>query len=74
MFTAFSYAELASAIPEAGGGYPLSSGPCARPWVSLAGWMLWFAYTVACALYAVGFGGYFVELLGGYWPCGYTTL
>jgi amino acid transporter/nucleotide-binding universal stress UspA family protein len=25
--------------------------------------MLWFAYTVACSLYAVGFGGYFVELL-----------
>jgi amino acid transporter/nucleotide-binding universal stress UspA family protein len=30
--------------------------------------MLWFAYTVACSLYAVGFGGYFVELLDGYFP------
>ncbi len=25
-----------------------------------AGWMLWFAYTVACGLYALGFAGYFV--------------
>ncbi len=40
----------------------------------LAGWMLWFAYTVACALYAVGFGGYFVELLGSYWPAAHGAL
>jgi amino acid transporter len=40
----------------------------------LAGWMLWFAYTVACALYAVGFGGYFIELLGSYWPAAHGAL
>jgi amino acid transporter/nucleotide-binding universal stress UspA family protein len=74
MFTAFSYAELASAIPEAGGGYSFVKRAMPPSLGFLAGWMLWFAYTVACALYAVGFGGYFVELLSGYWPGAYDTL
>ena len=74
MFTAFSYAELASAIPEAGGGYSFVKRAMPRALGFLAGWMLWFAYTVACALYAVGFGGYFVELLSGYWPAAHEAL
>jgi amino acid transporter len=74
MFTAFSYAELASAIPEAGGGYSFVKRAMPAGLGFLAGWMLWFAYTVACALYAVGFGGYFVELLGGYWPAAQSLL
>jgi amino acid transporter/nucleotide-binding universal stress UspA family protein len=67
-FTAFSYAELASTIPEAGGGYAFVKR--AFPGVTgfISGWMLWFAYTVACSLYARGFGGYFVELLESYFP------
>ncbi len=73
-FTAFSYAELASAIPEAGGGYSFVKRAMPPALGFLAGWMLWFAYTVACALYAVGFGGYFVELLGSYWPAAHDTL
>ncbi len=73
-FTAFSYAELASAIPEAGGGYSFVKRAMPRLIGFLAGWMLWFAYTVACALYAVGFGGYFVELLGSYWPAAHQAL
>jgi amino acid transporter/nucleotide-binding universal stress UspA family protein len=73
-FTAFSYAELASAIPEAGGGYSFVKRAMPAFVGFLAGWMLWFAYTVACALYAVGFGGYFVELLGTYWPATYDAL
>ena len=28
----------------------------------VAGWMLWFAYTVACSLYALGFAGYFLSI------------
>jgi amino acid transporter/nucleotide-binding universal stress UspA family protein len=70
-FTAFSYAELASSIPEAGGGYAFVKR--AFPGVTgfVSGWMLWFAYTVACSLYAVGFGGYFVELLESYFPTVY---
>jgi amino acid transporter/nucleotide-binding universal stress UspA family protein len=74
MFTAFSYAELASAIPEAGGGYSFVKRAMPSALGFLAGWMLWFAYTVACALYAVGFGGYFVELLAGYWPAAHQAL
>lgn len=67
-FTAFSYAELASSIPEAGGGFAFVKR--AFPGVTgfVSGWMLWFAYTVACSLYAVAFGGYFVELLESYFP------
>lgn len=73
-FTAFTYAELASAIPEAGGGYSFVKRAMPSSLGFLAGWMLWFAYTVACALYAVGFGGYFIELLGSYWPAAYDAL
>ena len=73
-FTAFSYAELASAIPEAGGGYSFVKRAMPPALGFLAGWMLWFAYTVACALYAVGFGGYVIELLGSYWPAGHSAL
>ncbi len=66
LFTALSYAELASAIPEAGGGYSFVQR--AMPgWAGyLAGWMLWFAYIVACSLYALGFSGYFLEFLAKY--------
>lgn len=73
-FTAFTYAELASAVPEAGGGYSFVKRAMPGAVGFLAGWMLWFAYTVACALYAVGFGGYFVELLGSYWPAAHEAL
>lgn len=66
LLTAFAYAELASAIPRAGGGYSFvrMAFPGATGFV--AGWMLWFAYTVACGLYALGFAGYFWEFLHKY--------
>ena len=68
LLTAFAYAELASAIPKAGGGYSFvkMAYPGAVGFVS--GWMLWFAYTVACSLYALGFAGYFWEFLHKYIP------
>jgi amino acid transporter len=68
LLTAFAYAELASAIPRAGGGYSFvrMAFPGAAGFVS--GWMLWFAYTVACSLYALGFAGYFWEFLHKYLP------
>jgi len=66
LITAFTYAELASAIPEAGGGYAFAKHAFPGILGFLSGWMLWFAYSVACALYAVGFGGYFMELLHSY--------
>ena len=71
LLTAFAYAELASAIPRAGGGYSFvrMAFPGATGFV--AGWMLWFAYTVACSLYALGFAGYFWEFFHKYFP-GFT--
>ncbi|NIR49745.1 amino acid permease, partial [candidate division KSB1 bacterium] len=72
LLTAFAYAELASAIPRAGGGYSFvrMAFPGAAGFV--AGWMLWFAYTVACSLYALGFAGYFWEFFHKYTP-GFTS-
>ncbi len=72
LLTAFSYAELASAIPRAGGGYSFVRMAFPGAVGFLSGWMLWFAYTVACSLYALGFAGYFWELLHKYFP-GFTA-
>lgn len=68
MFTAFTYMELSSAIPEAGGGFSYISRAF-RPWVGfIAGWMLWMAIVISCALFALGFGGYLWELFNLYLP------
>lgn len=66
MFTALAYAELGSAIPEAGGGYLWVKH--ALPSINgfLSGWMSWFAHAVAGSLYALGFGAYFGLLLESY--------
>jgi amino acid transporter/nucleotide-binding universal stress UspA family protein len=63
LFTASAYAELGGSIPEAGGGYLWVKGSLPQPSGFLAGWMSWMAHSVACSLYAVGFGAYFGEVL-----------
>jgi amino acid transporter/nucleotide-binding universal stress UspA family protein len=68
LFTALSYAELASAIPEAGGGYSYIKKVMPNSLAFMSGWMLWFAYIVACGLYAKGFGSYFIEFFRRYVP------
>ncbi len=68
LFTALSYAELASAIPEAGGGYSYIKKVMPNSIAFISGWMLWFAYIVACSLYAKGFGSYFLEFFERYIP------
>jgi amino acid transporter/nucleotide-binding universal stress UspA family protein len=68
LLTAFAYAELASAIPRAGGGYSYVRMAFPGALGFTAGWMLWFAYTVACSLYALGFAGYFWEFFLKYLP------
>ena len=68
LLTAFAYAELAAAIPEAGGGYAFVRRAFPGAVGFTAGWMLWFAYTVACSLYALGFAGYFWEFFLKYIP------
>ncbi len=68
LLTAFAYAELASAIPRAGGGYSFVRAAFPGALGFTAGWMLWFAYTVSCSLYALGFAGYFWEFFLKYAP------
>ena len=58
LFTAMSYAELSSAIPRAGGAYNFARVGFGRGTSFLAGWMEWFASSVAGSLYAVTFGIY----------------
>ncbi|RMG48651.1 MAG: amino acid permease [Acidobacteria bacterium] len=60
--TAMVYAELGSAIPEAGGGYLWVKEGLPAWNAFMAGWMSWFAHAVAGSLYALGFGSY-VELV-----------
>jgi amino acid transporter len=65
-FTGLSYAELASAIPKSGGGYAFVREVFDDLPSFLMGWMLWFAYMIAGALYALGFAPNFLELLHVY--------
>jgi APA family basic amino acid/polyamine antiporter len=63
IFTAMAYAELGSAIPEAGGGYMWVREGLPRPNAFISGWMAWFAHIIAGSLYAVGFGSFLASLL-----------
>jgi amino acid transporter len=61
LFSAMAYAELSSAIPRAGGAYNFARIAFGRGTSFLAGWMEWFASSVAGSLYAVTFGLYTVQ-------------
>ena len=63
LFTAMSYAELGSAMPEAGGGYLWVREGLRRPNAFISGWMAWLAHIIAGSLYAVGFGSFFISLM-----------
>jgi APA family basic amino acid/polyamine antiporter len=63
LFTAMTYAELGSALPEAGGGYGWIRAGLPRPNAFISGWMAWFAHMIAGSLYAIGFGSFFAHLL-----------
>lgn len=60
---ALVYAELGSAMPEAGGGYVWARAGLGETQGFFSGWMSWFAAAVAGSLYSLGFGAYFVTLL-----------
>jgi len=66
LLTGLSYAELGAAIPAAGGGYSFVREGLSRFWGFIAGWISWFSNSVACSLYAVIFGTFFIELLGNF--------
>ena len=61
--TALAYAELGSAMPQAGGGYVWCKESMPGPSGFVAGWMDWFAHTIAGSLYALGFAAYFALIL-----------
>jgi amino acid transporter/nucleotide-binding universal stress UspA family protein len=63
LFTAMSYAELGSCYHDAGGGYLWVKEGLPKWNGFLSGWMSWLAHSVACSLYALGFGAYFEHLL-----------
>ena len=68
LLTAMSFAELASAFPESGGSYVFAKKVFPIGGAFVAGWVLWFAYVAACALYSLGFAtflAYAVENLFG---------
>ncbi|MBW8015661.1 MAG: amino acid permease [Planctomycetes bacterium] len=62
MLTAMSFAELSSAIPRAGGAYNFARVGFGRGTSFLAGWMEWFASSVAGSMYALTFAIYTVRL------------
>ncbi len=68
LFTAMSFAELASAIPRAGGAYNYARIGFGRGVSFLAGWVEWFASSMAGAFYAVVFAtsviGFLFQILG----------
>ncbi len=67
IFCAMSYAELSSAIPRAGGAYNFARIGFGRGTSFIAGWMEWFAASVAGSMYAITFAIYtlrYLEQLG----------
>jgi len=63
VLTAMSYAELGSCFHSAGGGYLWVKEGLPQWNGFLSGWMSWFAQSVACSVYALGFGAYFDQVL-----------
>lgn len=65
--TALSFAEIASSFPESGGAYTFAKKVLSVRAAFSVGWILWFAYIVAGALYALGFAYYATIAFGGIW-------
>ncbi len=67
LFTAMSYAELSSAIPKAGGAMHFARMGFGNGTGFIAGWMEWFASSIAGSMYAITFSIYtlrYFKLLG----------
>ena len=63
LFSAMSFAELASAIPRAGGTYNFARIGFGRPASFLAGWTEWLAAAAAGAFYAIVLATYTQDFL-----------
>lgn len=66
IFTAMTYAELGSAIPEPGGGYLWVRTALGRSQAFISGWMSWFAHAVAGSLYVLTFGSFVTLIFTAY--------
>jgi amino acid transporter/nucleotide-binding universal stress UspA family protein len=65
LFTAMSYAELSSAVPRAGGAYNFARIGFGRNISFHAGWMEWFASSIAGSAYAITFAIYVWRYIKG---------
>ncbi len=78
LFTAMAYAELSSAIPRAGGAYNFARIGFGRGTSFVAGWMEWFASSVAGSMYALTLAIYILRYLEGlgliWWAHGHMHL
>ncbi|WP_267242309.1 amino acid permease [Streptomyces sp. PR69] len=63
VFTAFSFAELGSAIPVSGSSYSFAYATLGERVAFLVGWCLLLEYGVSASAVAVGWGQYLNELL-----------
>ncbi len=63
IITAMSFAELATAFPQSGGAYVFANKVLSIRAAFAVGWVLWFAYIVACVLYALGFAAFAVLMV-----------
>jgi basic amino acid/polyamine antiporter, APA family len=63
LFSAFSYAELASSIPVSGSAYTYGYATLGELVAWIIGWDLILEYGVSVAAVAVGWGGYLQQLL-----------
>ena len=70
LFTAMSFAELSSAIPRAGGAYNFARIAFGRGASFLAGWMEWFASSLAGAFYAIVFAHFTLEFVNSVFQLG----
>lgn len=60
---ALTYTEFASAIPIAGSAYTYSYASLGEIWAWIIGWDLILEYAVAVSTVAIGWSGYFTQLL-----------
>ncbi len=57
--TAFSFCELVTIIPRAGGGYAYARDASDNGVIAfITGWGFWLAYAMSCGLFAIGFGNF----------------
>jgi APA family basic amino acid/polyamine antiporter len=64
LFTALSYAELASMFPRAGAEYEYTAEAAGESLAFVVGWLIIFSGIVAAAAVSLGFANYFAALTG----------